>query len=282
MNVRLLVANPNSATKQIRLGAKTLVGRSPECNLRIASGLVSRRHCLIKVDDAVVSVRDLGSANGTRLDGQPIVAQTEVPVPAGSTLAVGPLKFVVQFAAPKSRADEDTEWLPRLPPEQTDPSGKTAKSPDNKVANEIQSLIPSRPLDGEETKDAPASKRRPPAVVPNVMVSAPGVVAQDPGAQGATSSQHVDPGAQTVRDIAALASESVLDIPPETGPKNPTDAVAALERNASQTHLVFEEDDLKLMNLGSDFQPEPPTDDSESRAPDDGIDEELRKFLSES
>src|SRR5438045_3788756 len=93
MDVRLLVANTNAASKQIRLGAQTLIGRSSDCNLRIASGLVSRRHCLIKIDGSSVTLRDLGSANGTKLNGDPVPLQTDVTIPTGSTLVVGPLKF---------------------------------------------------------------------------------------------------------------------------------------------------------------------------------------------
>src|SRR5436190_4375474 len=111
MEVRLIVAHPAAETKQIRLGAETLIGRGPDCKLRISSGQVSRRHCLIKVVDATVSVRDLGSANGTRLNGLAVSPDVDVPIPPGSTLIVGPLKFVVQFAAPRSAAEEDTEWL---------------------------------------------------------------------------------------------------------------------------------------------------------------------------
>src|SRR5262245_20187840 len=100
MDVRLFVAHSKPDAKQITLGPETLIGRSPDCNLRIASGQVSRRHCLIKVANDRVCVRDLGSANGTRLNGQTITAEVDVAVSPGSTLVVGPLKFIVQFNAP--------------------------------------------------------------------------------------------------------------------------------------------------------------------------------------
>src|SRR5258708_158402 len=142
MDVRLLVAHSKADAKQIRLGAETLIGRSPDCNLRIASGQVSRRHCLVKVAETLVSVRDLGSANGTRLNGQTISTETDVPIPPGSTLVVGPLKFVVQFAPPK--ADEGSE--PSSPAAQHDSS-------------EILELAAVPVADGEETKDYPRSRK---------------------------------------------------------------------------------------------------------------------------
>jgi pSer/pThr/pTyr-binding forkhead associated (FHA) protein len=50
--------------------AVVVVGRHPWCDVRIASPRVSRRHCcLALVRDGVV-VRDLGSTNGTRINGR--------------------------------------------------------------------------------------------------------------------------------------------------------------------------------------------------------------------
>src|SRR5579863_5814834 len=146
MDVRLLVAHAKADAKQIALGRETLIGRSPECNLRIASGQVSRKHCVIKVDDMHVSVRDLGSANGTRLNGQTITAEVDMPVAPGSTLVVGPLKFIVQFSVPS--IDEDTELLSRAP------SGETAD------LHELQRMATAPVKDGEETKDYPPSRTR--------------------------------------------------------------------------------------------------------------------------
>ncbi|HEY2253887.1 MAG TPA: FHA domain-containing protein, partial [Planctomycetaceae bacterium] len=80
MEVRLVVAHPSAESKQIRLGPETLIGRGHDCKLRISSSQVSRRHCVIKVADAGVSVRDLGSANGTRLNDVTIAAETDVPI----------------------------------------------------------------------------------------------------------------------------------------------------------------------------------------------------------
>lgn len=100
MDVTLLVTNEKATTKKVRLGELTLIGRSRECNLRIPSGQVSRKHCLIRIDGARVLVRDLGSANGTEVDGATIPPEIDVPVAPGSTLVVGPLNFVFDYNPP--------------------------------------------------------------------------------------------------------------------------------------------------------------------------------------
>jgi pSer/pThr/pTyr-binding forkhead associated (FHA) protein len=45
-----------------------LIGRGHDCDLQLASPLVSRQHCALTVQDNVVCVRDLHSLNGTALN----------------------------------------------------------------------------------------------------------------------------------------------------------------------------------------------------------------------
>jgi pSer/pThr/pTyr-binding forkhead associated (FHA) protein len=49
------------------------LGRSSGCDVRLAADAsVSRRHCLVELDDSGAWVQDLGSLNGTRVNGQNI------------------------------------------------------------------------------------------------------------------------------------------------------------------------------------------------------------------
>jgi pSer/pThr/pTyr-binding forkhead associated (FHA) protein len=47
-----------------------IVGRKPECDLRLDHKSVSKMHCVIVKTDGLLLVRDLGSTNGTRVNGQ--------------------------------------------------------------------------------------------------------------------------------------------------------------------------------------------------------------------
>ena len=47
-----------------------MVGRHPQCDARLDSVRVSRRHCILTEDGGEVVVRDLGSTNGIRINGQ--------------------------------------------------------------------------------------------------------------------------------------------------------------------------------------------------------------------
>lgn len=51
---------------------KFLIGREPECHFRPNSVLVSRHHCVLLRDEFTLRVRDLGSKNGTFVNGEEV------------------------------------------------------------------------------------------------------------------------------------------------------------------------------------------------------------------
>jgi DNA-binding winged helix-turn-helix (wHTH) protein len=48
---------------------ETLVGRGPECGAALRSDQVSRVHARVRIDDQRATIEDLGSKNGTRVNG---------------------------------------------------------------------------------------------------------------------------------------------------------------------------------------------------------------------
>lgn len=83
---------------------KFLIGRAKECALRAGSEAISRRHCAIVRANGRVTVRDLGSRNGTFVNDERI--DKEVPLSVGDELRVGPLKFRIatMSSAPAAKA----------------------------------------------------------------------------------------------------------------------------------------------------------------------------------
>jgi pSer/pThr/pTyr-binding forkhead associated (FHA) protein len=71
-----------------------VIGRREDCDLRIAVNDDSRKHCQIKLENNELTVSDLGSSNGTFVNGQKIKKHA---LTAGDTLQVGPVSFVVQI-----------------------------------------------------------------------------------------------------------------------------------------------------------------------------------------
>ena len=70
-----------------------LIGRSQKCHLCAGSSSVSRQHCAIMRKDAVVSIKDLGSRNGTLVNGEKISGEVELS--SGDELGIGTLKLLV-------------------------------------------------------------------------------------------------------------------------------------------------------------------------------------------
>lgn len=70
----------------------TLVGRSKECDIHLAAAHLSRRHAELQVIDGLLYVKDLGSSNGTFLNGEKI---TESRVRRGDELRFDTLSFGV-------------------------------------------------------------------------------------------------------------------------------------------------------------------------------------------
>ena len=99
MQARLKVLHDKANVKQVKLLPVTLIGRSTECNLKIASSQVSRNHCRITLGEDSVFVEDLGSANGTLVDGQLITPHQPTAIAPGARLVVGPAEFVIDYVA---------------------------------------------------------------------------------------------------------------------------------------------------------------------------------------
>lgn len=93
LDVKLKVASGRHQGQLIPLTTrKFLIGREQDCQLRTNSDLVSRHHCVFAVDDYGVRLRDLGSTNGTLVNGERI---REIVLQPGDRVQIGKLEFVV-------------------------------------------------------------------------------------------------------------------------------------------------------------------------------------------
>jgi predicted component of type VI protein secretion system len=73
MDAKLRVLSGPHAGETIDvINGKLLVGREEDCHLRPDSEFVSRHHCVLLLDEYTLRVRDLGSKNGTFVNGRRI------------------------------------------------------------------------------------------------------------------------------------------------------------------------------------------------------------------
>jgi pSer/pThr/pTyr-binding forkhead associated (FHA) protein len=64
-----------------------VIGRDHDCAVRIDSGTVSRHHARIVMTSGAATIEDLGSKNGTSVEGRKVT--TPVPLEDGAEVRVG-------------------------------------------------------------------------------------------------------------------------------------------------------------------------------------------------
>jgi pSer/pThr/pTyr-binding forkhead associated (FHA) protein len=84
------------ANRVFPLKDSTVIGRSADCDISLAAAHLSRRHAQLQIVDGVLFVKDLGSANGTFLNGKQVM---EARVKRGDELRFDALTFGVMGPA---------------------------------------------------------------------------------------------------------------------------------------------------------------------------------------
>ena len=136
MKVQLIVVQGKPEGKVIPLaGPKFKIGRGETCHLRPNSEQVSREHAEFTISGEVVTVGDLGSRNGTLVNGKALTTGT-CELKDRDLVQVGPLTFAVSIektaastagAAPAKPAPAAKSPSPAPPP--APPKAKPAAAP---------------------------------------------------------------------------------------------------------------------------------------------------------
>lgn len=129
MAINLVLVKKSGTHKAFPLpNSVTVIGRQRTCDLRIPLGTVSKKHCKLHHFDGVLKISDLGSRNGTGLNGKQI---KEAIIQAGDYISVGPVKFVCQIdghpekiSIPAAAAKKPADKKPaNAPPAKADETG---------------------------------------------------------------------------------------------------------------------------------------------------------------
>ena len=126
MDVNLVLFKKNGTQKGFALPSQvTVIGRRHDCDLYIPLMAVSRKHCQLIQNQDTVKVRDLGSRNGTYLNGERVEEATVKP---GDYVQIGPLTFLIQIDGKPQKI------APPTPAEEKQPTPKKA-TPQKKAAS---------------------------------------------------------------------------------------------------------------------------------------------------
>jgi hypothetical protein len=87
-----LLFAPPLAPVRVERGSEVILGRSAECQLQLPAAGASRRHASVGWRDGAVVLRDLGSTNGTYLNGQRVSQETALR--SGDRIRIGGLEIL--------------------------------------------------------------------------------------------------------------------------------------------------------------------------------------------
>ncbi len=88
---RMVLAKEDGSTEEFRLGAQTLIGRSPEAQIRVSAAAVSRKHAQVVLTPEGYKLVDLGSENGSYVNGTRV---QEKVLQNGDRVQIGMARFV--------------------------------------------------------------------------------------------------------------------------------------------------------------------------------------------
>ena len=227
MKAQLIVVQGKPEGKTIPLALPQFkIGRGEGCQLRPNNDQVSREHAMFEVTADALFVQDLGSRNGTELNGKKLTAHESTPLKNGDLVKVGPLTFAVTIEGAVAAASA----APAGP-------SKKAASLDDLSHDDIGSWLvsdaskepPDRPsgVYGGETltieafkmKEKPASQPAIPAAKP---ASQPAIPAAKPASQPAIPAAKVaepepEPEPETTEEPEEEAVEEIAQYQEDDG-----------------------------------------------------------------
>jgi predicted component of type VI protein secretion system len=131
----------------------TLVGRKRGlCDLIVDRGSVSKLHCLIVKTDGLLFIRDLGSTNGTKVNGQKVTRGALLP---DDELAFAGAKFRVYLGPADANdeeevgPDEQTEAIPAY-----DDGADAAAGDDEPLDADLFDDVPLEPAFSDDNSDS--------------------------------------------------------------------------------------------------------------------------------
>lgn len=135
MNATLVLVQADGKQSEIPVKKSVMVvGRQTDCQIRIPSADVSRHHCEIALADGRLTIRDLGSSNGTFVNKRR-VAQSELA--PGDLIAIADMVLVVKLDGKPASVDSDDALddgqvlpvKPSTPAKSTGPDAPTRVTP---------------------------------------------------------------------------------------------------------------------------------------------------------
>ena len=164
----LMQLGPKQGEKIAVLGEEFVLGRDPSSDWAIEDIEVSRRHARLLLQDGDYAIEDLGSTNGTFVNGQRI--RTVLPLLPGATIRLGENVLLFFDSDAGTEKDSDTKTLqvemddPPPPESQPDPAPQAqsdAPIDEVEIKEEAPPPAPEPEPQAEEMQPSPTPEPEP-------------------------------------------------------------------------------------------------------------------------
>lgn len=125
----------------------TVVGRTADCDATIDHKSVSKLHCVLVKTDGLILLRDLGSTNGTRVNGRRVRRACLLP---GDHIGIAAFRYKVKFG---ESGDDDSREQAVPPPVEADKDA--SDDPENEVEKLPKTPAAKRNLHPDHYDDKP-------------------------------------------------------------------------------------------------------------------------------
>lgn len=113
MSVLIILRGPETGRHFSLQKDRTTLGRNNDCSIPLAGKQVSRHHAHIYHQDAQYFLQDLGSSNGTFLNGKRLPPNTASLVTESDTFQIGPYLFALRPAPPPIKETDEASLVVR-------------------------------------------------------------------------------------------------------------------------------------------------------------------------
>lgn len=114
MSVLIILHGPDAGRHITLSGDRVLLGRNADCNIPLSGKQVSRQHANLILSAGQYSLEDLGSSNGTFVNGKRMVPNLPVTLSAEDTFQIGPYLFALrELPEPEKNETEESSHVVR-------------------------------------------------------------------------------------------------------------------------------------------------------------------------
>ncbi|OGQ24722.1 MAG: hypothetical protein A2138_07975 [Deltaproteobacteria bacterium RBG_16_71_12] len=167
-SISLTINLPDGATKVLEFnsGDPIMVGSGASAHVRLQGDDVSSLHCMIKPKDGKLCVLDLGSDEGTELNGKELTGETDVS--DGDTIAIGKNRIAIHFGGdvlaptvPIRRATGHEQATPETTLKVPTPADTTSEQPAPAPAPISMAAAPKAPEPARDKKPSAEPVKQP-------------------------------------------------------------------------------------------------------------------------